>query len=343
VSQQVSSVDIEPGLELVEVRRRIERGIEAWLELSPGDRPLVAAGDEVTAGGPLAARLRDQVVREVRAQREPGRPGPEPGGAWSSAPAQGRRGEAERSGEHLFEIAGRWRVVTGEPAEPLETPLDGTILEVRAGAGIRLRSEAFVVRGASALGGPVRGRLQVATSAGGELRASAIDVGRAGQILVVGARIDAEALTRARAMGVLGVVVGGLPSKERRDFLASEVRQRAARQRLPPFAILVVEGSVRRPIASPVMDVLEALEGREVAILPDPPVLAFQGSFDLPPAPAPEMVRIRSGPLLGTEGRWAGLTGPWHFPGALQLEGGLVGLPGGQVVAVPLGDLERFA
>ena len=66
-----------------------------------------------------------------------------------------------------------------------------------------------------------------------------------------------------------GVVVGGLPSKERRDFLASEARQRAARQRLAPFAVLVLEGSVRRPIASPVMSVLEALEGQDVAILVD--------------------------------------------------------------------------
>jgi hypothetical protein len=63
--------------------------------------------------------------------------------------------------------------------------------------------------------------------------------------------VDAETLTRARAMGVRGVVVTGLSSKERRDYLASEARQRSALHRLPPFAVLVLEGVVRRPLPGP--------------------------------------------------------------------------------------------
>ena len=52
-------------------------------------------------------------------------------------------------------------------------------------------------------------------------------------------------------MGVRGVIVAGLASKERRDFLASEARQRAALHRLPPFAVLVLDGAVRRPWPAP--------------------------------------------------------------------------------------------
>ena len=83
----------------------------------------------------------------------------------------------------------------------------------------------------------------------GELRSGGLDVGSAGTILVVGSRVDAETLTRARAMGVCGIIVAGLASKERRDFLASEARQRAALHRLPPFAVLVLDGATRRPLA----------------------------------------------------------------------------------------------
>ena len=78
------------------------------------------------------------------------------------------------------------------------------------------------MRGIVALGGPTRGRLQVAAGADSELRAGGLDVALAGAILVVGSRVDAETLTRARAMGVRGIIVTGLASKERRDFLASE-------------------------------------------------------------------------------------------------------------------------
>ena len=103
---------------------------------------------------------------------------------------------------------------------------------------------------------------------------------------MVGSRIDAETLTRSRAMGIRGIVVAGLASKERRDFLASELRQRAALHRLPPYAVLVLDGAVRRPLSSPVMGVLRALAGREVAIVDDPPALVFdQPDLDLPPPP----------------------------------------------------------
>jgi hypothetical protein len=162
-------------------------------------------------------------------------------------------------------------------------------------------------------------------------------------VLVVGARIDAEALTRARAMGVRGVIVGGLSSKERRDFLASESRQRAARQGVPPFAVLVVEGSIRRPIASPIMAVFTALEGCDVAILPHPPALAFDASVGGVAAPPPDLVRVRGGALLGQEGRWVGLAGARRFEGGVFLEAGLVRLDDGPPVSVPIGDLERFA
>ena len=57
-------------------------------------------------------------------------------------------------------------------------------------------------------------------------------------------------------MGVRGVIVGGLAGKERRDFLASEARQRAALHRLPPFAVLVLDGVMRRPIAGPIAAIL---------------------------------------------------------------------------------------
>jgi hypothetical protein len=143
-------------------------------------------------------------------------------------------------------------------------------------------------------------------------------------------------------MGVRGIIVAGLASKERRDFAASERRQRAALHRLQPFAVLVLEGAVRRPLAGPVMAILEALEGQEVAVVADPPSLIF----DLPdlevPPPRPDHVRIRAGQLSGREGSWAGLVGPRRFEGGVHLEAGAVRFDDGSVVAVPLGDLERF-
>ncbi|MEO8438577.1 MAG: hypothetical protein ABI562_08950, partial [Chloroflexota bacterium] len=256
---------------LVAARRLIAAPVDAVFALAPGDRPLVSAGDSVVVGAPIAERLRDPRLDEMDIPVEIDA---RPGGRWAGPPRRGQ--EHGPGGEYVFDWNGRWRVATGDIADVFESPFAGIVREVRPGTGITIRAAGRGIRGVVALGSPTRGRLQ--TGGGSELRSGGLDVGSAGTILVVGSRVDAETLTRARAMGVCGVVVAGLASKERRDFIASEARQRAALHRLPPFAVLVLDGAVRRPLAGAVQAVLAALAGREVAIVTNPPTLVF----DLP-------------------------------------------------------------
>lgn len=320
---------------LVIARRLVSAPVDAVFPLAPGDRPLVAAGDSVVVGAPIVERLRDSRLEDLAVAESAD---PRPGGRWV-APA--RRGQARGpGGEFVFGWRGRWRVVTGDIADPVEAPFAGIVRDVRPGTAITIRAAGRGIRGVVALGGPTRGRLQAGTD--NELRSGGLDVGSAGTILVVGSRVDAETLTRARAMGVRGVVVAGLSSKERRDFLASESRQKAALHRLPPFAVLVLDGAARRPLSGAVQAVLAALAGHEVAIVTDPPMLVF----DLPgltvPEPPVDLVRIRAGALAGREGRFVEAIGPRRFAGGVHLEAAMVRLPDGTTTAVPLGDLERF-
>jgi hypothetical protein len=332
---------VAPGLELVPVRPLLVRGLEVSVPLGLGDRPLVRPGDSVLPGVSMADHLRDSRLVEIAldgANR--------PGERWSSdaTPVGGGRGaHGQPEGELLFETGGRWRIAAGEHREPLESPIAGIVRDVRPGQAIRLQVRGAVIPGAVTLGGGARGRLEIATDADGEVVPRALDVGSAGAILVVGARIDAEALTRARAMGVRGIVVATLPSKDRRDFLASEARQRAALHRLPPYGVLVLHGVSRRPIAGPLMRLFEALAGHEVAIVVNPPGLVFDPEDIRLPAEPPDEVHIRSGPMTGQSGRWAGLAGLRRFATGTHLEAGLVRIGGNAPVVIPLGDLERFA
>ncbi len=313
-------------LTLVAERPLLHASVDVRFAIAPGDRALVAAGETVVAGAPIAERLRDAHLEEVNV-------------ADGATPRPGGRVEA---GELLFDWRGRWRVAAGELAEPIESPVAGIVREVRPGSAITVRTGGRGLHGIIALGSPTRGRLQVAAGKDGELRSGGLDVGFAGTILVVGSRIDAETLTRARAMGVRGVIVSGFASKERRDFAASEARQRAALHRLPPFAVLVLDGAVRRPLASPVRAVLDGLIGHEVAIVTDPPMLVFDAP-DVPFATTPPgYVRVRGGEHAGREGTWGGLLGLRRFAGGVHLEAGAVRLADGAMIAVALGDLERF-
>jgi hypothetical protein len=313
-------------LGFIAARRLVDGPSDLVLRLAPGDRPLVAPGESVVPGSPIAERLRDAHLGE----------------ASDTAVLHMAPGVRAPNGELLYDWRGRWRVASGEMTEPIETPIAGIVRSVRPGTAIVIQATGRSMPGIVALGGPTRGRLHVAAASDGEIRASGLDVGLAGTILVVGSRIDAETLTRARAMGIRGIVVAGLASKERRDFLASETRQRAALHRLPSYAVLVLDGAFRRPLSSPMLAVLRALAGREVAISSDPPALLFDApDLELPPPP-PDHVRIRGGDFAGNEGTWAGLIGQRRFAGGVHLEAGAVRLPDGSVVAVPIGDLERF-
>jgi hypothetical protein len=353
-------VSAPPGLDLVARRPLRMAPVDVTFRLRPGDRSLVAPGESLTPGMPLVERVRDAQLATFEAPADVAlRPGDRwplegghqaigevelsgAGGARARRRSFGRQRPEGPAGELLFESGARWRLATGEFGEPIESPIAGIVREVRPGVGIVVRATGGLLPGAFVLGGSSRGRVEIATDADGEIRPGALDVGASGTILVVGSRVDAETITRARAMGVRGLVVGGLSGKERRDFDASERRQRAAIHRVPPFAVLVLDGAIRRAIPEPVMAVLEAITGRDVGLIDDPPGLVIDDAdVDLPEPPA-DRVRVRSGPLAGRTGRWRGLAGVRRFAAGTHLEAALVQFADESPVALPLADLERW-
>lgn len=332
-------------LDEIPVRPIVERGLETSIPLPPGDRPLVEPGATVLPGDPLLEHVRDRRIEEAEVRVAEG-DRPLAGSRWAPAPGRRHRREHEADGELLAPLPGRsvrWRLVTGDHRVQLLATVPGVVTGVRPGAEIRLRVDGAAIRGAFAAGVAARGRLELATDPFGDLRPGGIDVGRAGSILVVGSRIDAEALTRARAMGVHGIVVASLAGKDLRDFQASERRQRAALHPAVPFGVLVLDGAVRRSIASPVAALLGRLAGREVGLLVDPPALVFDDAGLEPPEVPADWVRVRSGPNVGAEGRVVGLAGVRRFAANVHLEAARVAFDGEPPIDVPIGDLERLA
>lgn len=330
----------------VPLRRLAEPDLELRVPLPPGDHALVGVGAEVAAGDPLVEHLLDPRAEDVAVGGGDDAPGPVPGARWTALVARGRGPGEPVEGELLAPAPGspgRWRLATGTVRDLIVAPAPGTVVEVRPGAELRLRCHGLGLRGALAAGTPATGRLELATDPYGELRPGGIDVARAGSILVVGSRIDAEALSRARAIGVRGIVVASLPGKDLRDFVASERRQQAALHPMPPFGVLVLDGAIRRPIASPVATLLERLAGREVGLLTDPPALVFPRDAVRVPAVPRDWVRVRHGAAAGREGRLAGPAGPRRFGAGVMLEAATVALEDGTAAVVPLADLERLA
>ena len=127
-------------------------------------------------------------------------------------------------------------------SEPVIGHVRGEVVSVEPDA-IELRVAGALIVGVGGSGNAVHGELRVAVrEPGDELRASAIDAEATGRIVVGGSRASAETLTRARAMGVAGIVLGGVLDKELRDFEATQQRRREIGGVRGDFAVLLLEG-----------------------------------------------------------------------------------------------------
>jgi len=412
-TKRLPGLEISPELARVAGRRVIVFSPLIRFRLNPGDRALVAAGDSIVPGMPIAERTPDASLVDVGSlvSAEPGRIGrpgrPEkvekaraeegptpiwrenrsdPAAAASNgrfsrnspvamfqlpppivAPARNERrrppvpgkwwvgGDDRRfkpdkgkpaarvGGTLLFETNGRWRAAAGERHEVVESPVAGFVREARNGVEVTLQVTGAALPGAIAAGEPSRGYLDVPRLTDGDLWASALDVGRSGAVVVAGSRISAQSISRARAMSIRGLIAGSVGQGELRDLAASESRQKASLAPSVPFGLLALDGHQRRPIATPVLALLAALAGREVAIVIDPPLLVFDvAEVPLPELP-PDWIRVRSGPHAGREGRWLASAGLRRFRGGIHLEGAVVRFGDEtETTIVPVSDLERF-
>lgn len=315
--------------------------------LAPAGEP--KRGDGSARANGSAAKGPDEKPAAPKEPASERRRPPVPGKWWVGGDDRrgktpGRRERPRRmAGTLLFEMGGRWSVAAGERHETVESPTSGVVTEARNGLGLAIKVAGVAIPAAVAGGVPSRGYLDVPRLVDGELRDTALDVGRSGAIVVAGGRVSAEALTRARAMSIRGMVAGSLGQGELRDLAASEARQRSGLHPLPPFGVLGLDGHQRRPIASPILVLLAALAGRDVAIVTDPPLLVL----DVLDVPLPELplgwVRVRSGPHAGREGRWLGSAGLHRFRAGIHLEAANVRLGDDLVpTVIALADLERF-
>ena len=319
------------------------------------DRPLVGPGQRVEPGQPIISRYRDQEAVEVPTTATI--VGIRPGEPFDGVPvrSEGRRGRGDAIETYRARIVehgrdGITRLAAGSGEVHVQSPVAGTVTSVVPGR-LDIQAEGVAVAGRIGWGRPTTGRIVIA--AGGpeaEVRATTIDVSAAGAILVVGARIDLEAISRARAIGAAAIISGGAAGRDLRQLAESEIRQQAALHAAAPFAFLALGGYGRAAIPRHIWDLLVAAEGRTAGILADERLLVIAG--DQAPlldaaGRAPGTVRVADGERREQEGRLVGLSGPRRWGDGRYAPGGFVEFDGGdghrQRTCLPLSALERLA
>ena len=231
-------------------------------------------------------------------------------------------------------------------SEPVLGHVRGEVVAVGADA-IEIRVPGALVSGVGGSGTAVHGELLVAVhEPGDELRASAIDVGATGRIVVGGSRASAETLTRARAMGVSGIVLGGILDKELRDFEATQTRRREVGGVRGEFAVLLVEGYGKVGFDPGLFAWFRRHEGHMASLFGEGGRLYV---YDAVPPPsrrslaAPRRPRHRPPTSARRAGRHAGAD-PGRPAGVRRRRGGarsgLVRFEDGRTSVVPLANLE---
>lgn len=333
---------------------RPQTGRLLHIPLHLSDRPLVAPGQPVELGQPIIEHFREQVA--VQVQSSAAVIGLPPGAVLDDVPAATTGRLGRRSGDAAYRTRvlehgrdGITRLVAGSAEVVVKAPASG-VIEAVTPARVDLRADGLAVEARIGWGRPTTGRIVIAVDApDAELQTSRIDVGAAGAILVVGARVDIEALSRTRAIGAAAVITGGVPSRDLRQLSSSEARQQAALHAAAPFGLIALGGYGRAPIPSHLWDLLVAAEGRQAGLLPGSRTLIIDGD----PAPLLEAasrpagtVRVVAGDHHDHEGRLVGLAGPRRWPGGGYAPGGFVELLGAdgrlERHCVPLTHLERL-
>ncbi len=205
---------------------------------------------------------------------------------------------------------------------------------------------AAVLEGIDGSGEAVHAELVVAVhEPGEELRATAIDVAKAGKIVAGGSRASAETLTRARAMGVAGIVLGGVLDKELRDFEAIQRRRRELGGMTGAFALLLLEGFGKVGLDPQLFAWLRRHTGRMASLFGAEHRL-YVYDADPPPSRRPlagvgDRVIAHRRPFQGRSGALVAMLDDLHAgPSGIPARMALVRFEDGRLAPVPLANLE---
>lgn len=230
-------------------------------------------------------------------------------------------------------------------SEPVVGHVRGEVVSLEPDA-VELRVDGALVTGVGGSGNAVHGELRVAVhDPGDELRAGAIDIGATGRILVGGSRASAETLTRARAMGVAGIVLGGILDKELRDFETTQRRRREIGGVRGDFAVLLLEGYGKVGLDPGLFDWFRRHDGH-LASLFGADARLYVYDADPPPmrrllARAGDRVLAHRRPHAGQTGELIRILDELHaFPSGVVARGALVRFEDGQTAMIPLANLE---
>ena len=169
--------------------------------------------------------------------------------------------------EALSEVTGQ--VLLREPPRlvNLLAYIDGTIVETIPRQGVVVETTCSLVQGIFGIGGEVWGELLVAVASPDEpLAPGHLTPAMKGNIVVGGSFLSAETMVRAKELGIIGLVVGGIHDKDLRTLLGYDLGVAITGTEQVGFTLILTEGFGTIPMASKTFRLLSAHRGCKASI-----------------------------------------------------------------------------
>jgi hypothetical protein len=145
--------------------------------------------------------------------------------------------------------------------------VQGRVVKILPQEGAVVETQGALIQGIFGVGGERRGTLRVLVSRPDEmLTAQHIPNDVAGQILVGGAAVEADAITRAAERGAVGIVAGGIRDTDLIRYLGRDIGVAITGSEDIPLSIILTEGFGAIQMATRTFRLLKSLEGRTASI-----------------------------------------------------------------------------
>lgn len=169
--------------------------------------------------------------------------------------------------ESVSQVTGQ--ILLREPPQRLNllAYVDGSVVEVLPRQGVVVESHCSMVQGIFGIGGETWGELAPAVKASDEaLTPALLSPAMKGKIVVGGAFLGIDTMTRAREIGVAGLVVGGVHDKDLRELLGYDLGVAITGTERVGFTLVITEGFGEIPMAPKTFQLLSAYAGERASL-----------------------------------------------------------------------------
>jgi transcription antitermination factor NusG len=144
--------------------------------------------------------------------------------------------------------------------------ISGKVVEILPKQGVVVEAPASFVQGIFGIGGEKHGELMTIADSHQELTPELLRKECEGKIVVGGSLVSAEFLKKAEAMGVKGVVTGGINRIDLAKYLGYEMGVAITGYEEIGLACIVTEGFGKMAMADHTYNLLKTLEGKHASI-----------------------------------------------------------------------------